>query len=293
MPIADWFKAREQRQYTPSRPPEDRSASARGAWTKCEACKHILYEGELEENMRVCPHCGHHFPSPALERIEALVDEGSFTEIDAGMTSVDALRFDCGKPYEETLDRARSKTGLDDAILTGLATIGGHRAVVGSMDFRFVGASMGSVVGERIARAFERALDERRSVVLSVSSGGARMQEGMLSLMQMAKTSAAAALLAESGLPYVSVLTNPTLGGVTASFATLADVVLAEPGALIGFTGPRVIEQTIREKLPKGFQTSEFLLEHGMIDAVVARQQTRETVSLVLDYLCQDVGDAS
>ena len=285
MPIADWFKARDARRYTPSRPPEDSSKRAQGAWAKCDECGHILYEGEVESNRGVCPHCGHHFPRPAHERIATLVDEGTFSETEAGISSGDPLRFDCGKPYPDTLERARERTGLDEAIVTGTAKIGGHPVAVGVMDFRFVGASMGSAVGEKIARAFELATDERRAVVMSVSSGGARMQEGMLSLMQMAKTSAAVARLGEAGLPYVSVLTNPTLGGVTASFATLADVIIAEPGALIGFTGPRVIEQTIREKLPKGFQTSEFLLEHGMIDAVVPRHEIPATVSLVLDYL--------
>jgi acetyl-CoA carboxylase carboxyl transferase subunit beta len=285
MPITDWFKAREERDYTPSRPPEDHSASAKGAWAKCESCKHILYEGELEENLRVCPHCGHHFPSPAYERIAALADGGTFQETEAGITSSDPLRFECGKPYPGTLERARERSGLPEAVVTGTARIGGHPVVLGVMDFRFVGASMGSAVGEKIARAFELALEQERSIVLSVSSGGARMQEGMLSLVQMAKTSAAAARLGEAGLPYVSILTNPTMGGVTASFATLADVLIAEPGALIGFTGARVIEQNLREKLPKGFQTSEFLLEHGMIDAVVPRAELRAQVALVLDYL--------
>jgi acetyl-CoA carboxylase carboxyl transferase subunit beta len=293
MPIADWFKAREEQRYTPARPPEDSSKQAEGAWTKCEECKHILYEGELEENDRVCRHCGHHFPSPALERIGSLVDEGSFEERDADVTSGDPLSFDCGKPYPDTLRRARERTGLGEALVAGVGTVGGHPAAVAAMDFRFVGASMGSAVGEKVARTFERATDQRRAVVVSVSSGGARMQEGMLSLMQMAKTSAAAARLADAGLPYVSILTNPTLGGVTASFATLADVVIAEPGALIGFTGPRVIEQTIKEKLPGGFQTSEFLLEHGMIDAVVPRGDVPGTVRTVLDHLMGPVGGES
>jgi acetyl-CoA carboxylase carboxyl transferase subunit beta len=293
MPISDWFKAREARRYTPSRPPEDGSARARGAWVKCDECKHIVYEGELESALRTCHECGYHFPMPAPERVSLLADDGTFEETDAGLTSGDPLRFSAVRPYPETLQRAYDRSGLSEAAVTGRATVGGHPVCLGAMDFRFVGASMGSVVGERITRAFERAVLEDRAVVLSVSSGGARMQEGMLSLMQMAKTSAAAARLAEAGLPYIAVLTNPTLGGVTASFATLADVIFAEPGALIGFTGPRVIEQTIKERLPKGFQTSEFMLEHGMVDAVVHREQTQASVSLVLDYLLAARGGES
>lgn len=291
MPLSDWFKVRDARRYTPVRPPEDSSASARGAWVNCDGCKRIVYEGELAASARVCPYCGHHFPMPAVERIALLVDEGSFRETGERIVSGDPLDFDCGKPYRDSVARAKERTGLSEAVLTGTATIGGHAVVVGAMDFRFVGASMGSAVGEKVARAFELAIHEGRAVVMSVSSGGARMQEGVLSLMQMAKTSAAATRLTESGLPYVSVLTNPTMGGVTASFAVLADVMFAEPGALIGFTGPRVIEQTIKEKLPKGFQTSEFMLEHGMVDAVVPRSEISATVGLVLDYLTARTGE--
>ncbi|GAB4275887.1 MAG: acetyl-CoA carboxylase, carboxyltransferase subunit beta [Coriobacteriia bacterium] len=284
MPISDWFKAREERRYTPA----GSSTSAdveEGVWAKCDSCGHILYEGELEESHKVCTHCGHHFPMTAQERIAHVADEGTFEEMDRWVTSADPLKFDCGKPYPETLERARSRTGLNEAIVTGRALVGASPVVLGAMDFRFVGASMGSAVGEKVVRAFDVAGDEKRAVILFVASGGARMQEGMLSLFQMAKTSSAVARFARSGMPYISVLTNPTMGGVTASFATLADFILAEPGAMIGFTGARVIEQNLKEKLPEGFQTAEFLLEHGMIDAVVPRVELPGMLRLLLGYV--------
>jgi len=290
MPISDWFKAREGRQYT-SVASERGSTLRDGVWTKCESCKHIIYEGELAENDRVCRHCGHHFPLAAPQRIASLVDDDSFEEVDAGLTGADPLGFSAAKPYAQSLETARERSGLSEAVLTGRATIGGHPVVVGAMDFRFVAASMGSAVGERVARAFELGTAERRPVVLAIASGGARMQEGMFSLMQMAKTSAAVARFSEAGLPYISVLTNPTYGGVTASFAVLADVIVAEPGALVGFTGQRIIEQTIRQKLPKGFQTAEFMVEHGMIDEVVPRQQLADHIALLLDYLAPVGGE--
>ncbi len=285
MPIADWFKARESRNYTSTTDAAARADMPDGVWVKCDSCKHIIYEGELVANGRVCRHCGHHFALSAPERIASLVDENSFVEMDAGLTPGDPLSFSAAKPYSASLDKAREQSGLPEAIVTGRAMIGGRAIVIGAMDFRFVGASMGSVVGEKVARAFEAALADRTPIVFVISSGGARMQEGMLSLMQMAKTSAAAARLSGADLPYISVLADPTYGGVTASFPVLADVILAEPGARIGFTGPRIIEQTIRQKLPKGFQTSEFMLEHGMIDAVVPRTELRDTLALLLAYL--------
>ena len=285
MPISDWFKAREERTYTHV----DSQASAAelpdGVWVKCEGCKKTVYQRDFEANLDVCPGCGRHADIDAPHRIDLLVDEGTFAETEADLTSVDPLRWTSGKPYATQLEAAKAKTGLSEGIITGRAAIGGHPVVLGAMDFRFIGASMGSAVGEKITRAFELALTERRPLVIVTASGGARMQEGVLSLMQMAKTSAAAARLAEAGIPYLSILTNPTSGGVTASFAVLADVILAEPGALIMFTGPRVIEQTIRQSLPKGFQTAEFLVEHGFIDAVVDRRELRDKVSLLLDYL--------
>lgn len=286
MSISDWFKAREARRYTSVE--GERSAGAEvpdGVWSKCSSCKRIVYEGQLIENVRVCPHCGHHFDLTAHERVALFADSGSFEEFDAAVGSTDPLGFVAAKPYTESLESARDRSGLPEGIVFGRATVGGHPVVLGAMDFRFIGASMGSAVGEKVARAFELAARERRAIVLSTASGGARMQEGMLSLMQMAKTSAAVRRLAEARLPYIAVLTNPTMGGVTASFAVLADVILSEPGALVGFAGPRVIEQTIKQHLPKGFQSSESLLQHGMIDDVVPRGQLPARVTVLLDYL--------
>jgi acetyl-CoA carboxylase carboxyl transferase subunit beta len=285
MPISDWFKAREQRNYTTPTEASTPSDVPDGVWVRCEGCKRTLYMGDLERELMVCPTCGRHHDLSAPERLALLVDEGSFEEVDEQLRSGDPLRFTSGKVYAEQVAAAEERTGLGEAIVTGRATIGGHRAIVGVMDFRFIGASMGSVVGEKVTRVFELALAERTPLVLVTASGGARMQEGMLSLMQMAKTAAAATRLTAAGVPYVVVLTNPTMGGVTASFATLGDVLIAEPGALIGFAGPRLVEQTIRKSLPKGFQTSEFLLEHGMIDMVVDRRELKDRVALLLSYL--------
>ena len=285
MPIADWFKARDERRYTSVSGSTIKADVPEGVWSKCDACKRTIYEGDLAEAGRVCPHCDHHFPLTAAQRIELLVDEDSFVEFDAGLTSLDPLDFSAVKPYEASLERAQATTGMNEAILTGRAMLGGHEVVIAVMDFRFVGASMGSAVGEKITRALETALAENRAAIIVTASGGARMQEGILYLMQMAKTSAAVARLADAGLPYISVLTNPTMGGVTASFAVLADVVFAEPGARIGFAGPRIIEQTIRQKLPRGFQSAESMLEHGMLDDVVPRAELAGRLSLVLDYL--------
>ncbi len=285
MPISDWFKAREQRKYTTPTEASTPSDVPDGVWVRCEGCKRTLYMGDLERELMVCPSCGRHHDLAAPERLALLVDEGTFEEVDAHLRSADPLEFTSGKVYSEQVTAAEERTGLNEAIVCGRAAIGGRRAIVGVMDFRFIGASMGSVVGEKVTRAFELALAERTPLVLVTASGGARMQEGMLSLMQMAKTAAAAARLASAGVPYVVVLTNPTMGGVTASFATLGDVLIAEPGALIGFAGPRLVEQTIRKSLPKGFQTSEFLLEHGMIDMVVDRRELKDRVALLLSYL--------
>jgi len=286
MSIADWFSQRESRRYTQTggtQPPAGDVPG--GVWVKCEGCKRTLYEGELAENQRVCRHCGHHFSLTGPERIEMLADEGSFEEVDGDLVSCDPLSFSAAKPYTASLSAAREKSDLNEAVIVGNALIGGIPVVLGVMDFRFIGASMGSVVGEKIARAFELGTSRRVPVVLVTASGGARMQEGMLSLMQMAKTSAAAERHAKAGLAYVSILTNPTYGGVTASFAVLADVLIAEPGAMIGFAGPRLVEQTIRAKLPKGFQTAEFMLAHGMLDEVVARPLLKEHLANLLGYL--------
>jgi len=285
MPINDWFKQRESRRYTVSAQGPGASLPD-GVWRTCPECKKTLYQGDVVKSQSVCPHCGHHFEIIAIDRIQALVDEGSFDETFAAVSSVDPLSFRAAKPYVESLARSRAETERAEAAITGRATIDGHKVAVGAMDFRFIGASMGSAVGEKITRLFDLAVDERRGVVLVIASGGARMQEGMLSLMQMAKTAAAAERLAREGLPYVSVLVNPTYGGVMASFAALADVIFAEPGALVGFAGPRLVEETVRHSLPKGFQSAESLVEHGMIDAVVPRTELREKVSTVLGYLC-------
>lgn len=285
MPISDWFKAREDSRYTAVGTPPAKADLKDGVWSKCTACRRIVYQGALLENAMVCPHCGHHFALHAHDRITSLVDEGSFVETDAGISSADPLTFGTEKPYAETLRAAVERTGLPEAVVTGRATLDGHPIVIGVMDRRFIAASMGSAVGEKVARAFELGLAERRPLVLVTASGGARMQEGMLSLMQMAKTAAAAERLAEAGVPYIAIMTDPTYGGVTASFATLADVIVAEPGARIGFAGPDVIEQTIKESLPKGFQSAESLEHHGMIDAVVARADLRETLARLLRYL--------
>lgn len=285
MPINDWFKQREGRKYTVSAEEGAEGSMPDGVWRSCPQCKRTLYQGEVARSLSVCPHCGHHFPLIARDRIEMLVDSGTFEETDADLSPVDALHFTAGKPYAMSLEKAQAATGMRDAALTGRAEIHGMPVMVGALDSRFIGGSMGSVVGERIARAFDRAVEERRGVVMVVSSGGARMQEGMLSLMQMAKTANAAVRLGEARLPYVSVLVDPTYGGVTASFAVLADVILAEPGAMVGFAGPKVVEQATRRALPKGFQTAESLQTHGMIDETVPRAQLRQRVSGVLAYL--------
>lgn len=287
MSIADWLSARESRRYTEvaERAEAQGAELPDGVWVKCESCKKIIYEGELAETLRVCPACGFHFDLTAPQRIEMLADEGSFVELDADLVPRDPLGFVAVKAYGDQLVSAAEKSELTEAVLTGRCRIEGNEAVLAAMDFRFIGASMGSVVGEKITRAFETAAREKLPVVMVIASGGARMQEGMFSLMQMAKTSAAAGKLADAKLPFIAILTNPTYGGVTASFAVLGDVLLAEPGALIGFTGARVIEQTIRQKLPKGFQTAEFMLEHGMIDEVVQRAELKERVALFLSYL--------
>lgn len=249
-----------------------------GLWTKCKKCEHIIYQKTLEENMMICPKCGYYFRLNARERIRQLVEPGSFKEYDAKLLPGDPLDF---PDYKK---RISAYAGAE-AIVTGEARIGNRRTVIGVMNFEFMGGSMGSVVGEKIVRAVENAIKKKLPLIIVSSSGGARMQEGILSLMQMGKTSAALARLGEKKLPYISVLTDPTTGGVSASFAMLGDVIVAEPKALIGFAGPRVIEQTIRQQLPEGFQLSEFLLEHGMIDIIVERKDLKNTLVKLLDLL--------
>jgi len=254
-------------------------------WLKCPSCETQIYKKDLEANLMVCPHCGHHFRLDAKQRVALLADEGSFVQTTGRVRPTDPLSFTDTEPYAERLRRYQEKTGNADAIYGGTCTIGGVPSVLLVMDYAFAGGSMGSVVGEEIARGAERAAAEGRALVIVAASGGARMQEAVLSLMQMAKTTMALDRLWEKRLPYVSILTDPTTGGVTASFAALGDVVLAEPGALIGFAGPRVIKQTIRQDLPEGFQRSEFLLQHGMLDQVVPRAELRERLIQILSLL--------
>ncbi len=255
-----------------------------GLWSKCKGCAAVLYKAKIEENLNCCPECGFHYPVPARLRIDMLVDAKSFQEVDANLESLDPLNFAGGDVYPEKLASSRLKSGLRDAIVGGTAKLDRRPFVLGVMDFSFLGASMGSVVGEKVTRLTELATAKRLPLVIVTASGGARMYEGMLSLMQMAKTSGALAVHDRAGLPYIVVMTHPTTAGVTASFASLGDVILAEPGALIGFAGPRVIKQTTQSELPDGFQTAEFLVEHGFIDRIVPRTDLRRELSLLLEY---------
>jgi acetyl-CoA carboxylase carboxyl transferase subunit beta len=252
---------------------------------KCDGCGEILYREKLSQNLNVCPNCGFHFRITADRYVEILLDEGSFEEMDAHLRSADPLGFVDLKAYPDRVAAAEKKVGRNDALVSGVGTLAGLPVALAVMDFRFIGGSMGSVVGEKLARAGRRAIEERRPYLVVSASGGARMMEGIYSLMQMAKTSSVLGRMHEAGVPYVSILTDPTTGGVTASFAMLGDVNLAEPGALIGFAGPRVIEETIKQELPEGFQRSEFLLEHGMVDRVVDRRQLKSTVELLLRHM--------
>jgi len=257
---------------------------AEGLWVKCDSCKEIVYRAEVDRAGRVCPKCRYPFRISARERIASIVDDASFEEREAGLTSKDPLNFKDTKRYTERVKAARNKTGLEEAVVTGVGRIGGHPVALAVFEFAFLGGSMASVVGEKITRAIELAIQKRLPVLIVSASGGARMQEGILSLMQMAKTSAALKRLADERLPYISLLTDPTTGGVTASFAMLGDLILAEPRALIGFAGPRVIAETIRQPLPEGFQRSEFLLEHGQLDMVVERRELRETLRRIVAF---------
>jgi acetyl-CoA carboxylase carboxyl transferase subunit beta len=281
-----WFRKRAK----PKRPDpsEERTVRTEGLFIKCAGCEEMLLKREVDDNLKVCPKCGHHFRIGAVERLELTLDDDEWTELDAGLASTDPLKFVDTKPYRARLAQMQEATGVLDALITAKGTIGGHQALVCAMELSFVGGSLGSVVGEKITRAIEAAIETKSAVVIFSASGGARMQEGAISLMQMAKISAALARLDEAGLPFISVLTDPTTGGVTASFAMLGDLNIAEPGAQIGFAGPRVIEQTIKQKLPEGFQRSEFLLEHGMLDAVVERKNLKDFIVCSLDFMCQN-----
>ncbi len=275
-----WFR----REHTPLPPNEQESRVPEGLYVKCGSCKESLYRNDLLANLSVCTKCAFHFRIPARERLEMLFDS-PWQELDAGLVSADPLGFRDTKPYAARLKDGKLKTGCADAVVTAVAPMGGITTLVAAMEYGFIGGSMGVVVGEKVTRAIEKAARERLPLVIVSCSGGARMMEGTLSLMQMAKISAALARLDDARLPFISVLTDPTTGGVTASFAMLGDLNIAEPGALIGFAGPRVIEQTIRQKLPEGFQRSEFLLQHGMLDMVVDRRELKKTLVRSLRFL--------
>ena len=287
--MKDLFR-RHPKQFSSPDDAEERSrAIPEDLWVKCPKCHELLYTKELERNLKVCAKCSHHFRLSARERIELLLDEDSFVEDQHEVAPSDPLGFiSMDQPYPSKLRDTQRKTGLKEAILSGEGSIESQRLLIAVSDFSFMGASMGQAYGERITRVVEEAIGRRLPVMVVSASGGARMHEGIFSLMQMAKTVAAFAKLAEAGLPFISLLTDPTFGGVTASYATIADVIIAEPGALIGFAGPRVIEQAIRQKLPPGAQTAEFLLEHGMVDLVLPRRELRTQISRLLRFYCPD-----
>jgi len=278
-----WFK--KARKPIASSTAEKPSRVPEGLWIKCPGCTQLIYKKDLDESLNVCPKCGHHFRISAAERLRALFDDGRYTEHFPNLISLDPLQFTDTKPYRQRLQHTIASTGLKDAIIVATGKLDGLDVVVAAMEYSFIGGSMGVVVGEKIARGVEMALERRQPVIIISCSGGARMMEGALSLMQMAKVSAALARLDRAKLPFVSILTDPTTGGVTASFAMLGDLNIAEPKALIGFAGPRVIEQTIKQKLPEGFQRSEFLVEHGMLDLVVDRRDMKSTLSRALRFM--------
>jgi acetyl-CoA carboxylase carboxyl transferase subunit beta len=276
-----WFK----KDKAPGRESPKRPKTVEGMWLKCNHCREIVYRKEVERNNKVCPKCDYHFPISVPERIGLLLDIGTFREWDSDIEPQDPLNFHDTRAYRERIQSQQERTGRKEALVTGEGAINGRRVSIGVFDFGFMGGSMGSVVGEKICRAVDRALAARWPFVLVTASGGARMQEGILSLMQMAKTSGALARLSEAKVPFISILADPTFGGVTASVAMLGDVIIAEPKALIGFAGPRVIEQTIKQQLPEEFQRAEFLLEHGMVDMIVPRKELKDTLSLLLSHL--------
>jgi len=261
----------------------------KGLWTKCGKCADLLFDKDLDENLKTCPSCGFHFPISARLRLDSLVNEKTFKELDVGMTSVDVLEFTGVESYSSKLEKYKGKTGEADAVITGLCKMGQHKVALGIMDFSFLGGSMGSVVGEKLTRLIEIGTKNKIPVIIISTSGGARMYEGMFSLMQMAKTCGALAYHSEAKLPYISVLTHPTTAGVMASYASVGDLIIAEPGAMIGFAGPRVIKDTTQAELPPGFQTAEFLMDRGMIDAIVSRNKMRDSLINYLDYMSADV----
>ena len=278
-----WFK----RQSGDLENSGEKKVRTEGLWVKCESCRQIIWKKDLEDNLNVCPKCDKHFRITAQERLAQLLDDNQYEVSDAGLTSTDPLKFVDLKTYASRLAQAQASTGLNDAVINAHGKLNGRPVIVSAMEYSFIGGSMGAVVGEAITRAIEKATQTRTPIIIVSASGGARMMEGLISLMQLAKISAALARLDEAKVPFISVLTDPTTGGVTASFAMLGDLNIAEPGALIGFAGPRVIEQTIRQKLPQGFQRSEFLLEHGMLDAVVNRKQMKSYIARALEFMEQ------
>ncbi len=278
-----WFK----KEKTPiaNTKEEEKTVRTEGLFTKCSGCKGFIWKKDLDANMKICPKCGHHFRLNSTERLEMLFDDRKFQVFDNQLVSTDPLNFVDREPYAQKLEAARASTGINDAVVNAFGKVGGRDTIISAMEYSFIGGSMGSVVGEMITRAVERSVAEKAPLIIISASGGARMHEGTLSLMQMSKISAALALLDDARLPFISILTDPTTGGVTASYAMLGDLNIAEPGALIGFAGPRVIEQTIRQKLPKGFQRSEFLLQHGMLDAIVNRRDLRDYLIKSLNFM--------
>ena len=279
-----WWKRDKQGIEPPDE--ADRHVRTEGLWIKCDGCGQIIWRKTLDEGAQVCPKCGYHFRIDAVTRLKLLFDEGQYEEFDQSLVSTDPLQFFDSKSYKTRLDAMRESTSLADAIVSAGGLLNGRRVYICALELKFIGGSMGSVVGEKITRSIERSIAHKAPIIVISASGGARMQEGAVSLMQMAKISAAFMRLDEARIPYISVLTDPTTGGVTASFAMLGDLNVAEPGAQIGFAGPRVIEQTIRQKLPEGFQTSEFLLEHGFLDAVVKRTEMKDYLSKALSFFC-------
>jgi acetyl-CoA carboxylase carboxyl transferase subunit beta len=278
-----WFKRQSGELDTSG----EKKVRTEGLWVKCDGCRQIIWKKDLEENFNVCPKCDKHFRIDARSRLALLLDDNQYQVFDSNLSSTDPLKFVDLKPYSSRLKRAKADTGLKDAVVNARGKLAGRPVIISAMEYSFIGGSMGAAVGEVITRAIEKAIETRTPIIIVSASGGARMMEGVISLMQLAKISAALARLDASGVPYVSLLTDPTTGGVTASFAMLGDLNIAEPGALIGFAGPRVIEQTIRQKLPPGFQRSEFLLEHGMLDAVVARKDLKAYIARALDFMAQ------
>jgi acetyl-CoA carboxylase carboxyl transferase subunit beta len=278
-----WFKREKSAIENPT-PVDERRVRTEGLWTKCNSCRAIIWKKDIESNWEVCPKCDHHFRLGSRRRLDLLLDEEPWIEFDADLRSTDPLHFTDLKPYAQRLQEAEEKLGMKDAIVTAEGKLGGRQVTCCSMEFGFIGGSMGAVVGEKVARAIERSLDKRQPLIIVSCSAGARMMEGAVSLMQLAKVSSALARLDQARVPFISVLTDPTTGGVTASYAMLGDLNIAEPGAMIGFAGPRVIEQTIRQKLPEGFQRAEFLLEHGFLDAIVPRKELKPYIAQTLGF---------